>query len=284
MKHPVLFPGQHVAGGALRRKGAEAKGVPAADLQRTAHAHRTAQPGLHQQGRVIQKCVSGKDIQLLPLDSEPGGNTVLYNFPTGHAQGDGEQVLPNDGFLPGQRVIPAHDNPPGLPIGQADVVIFGGLDGFQKEPKVQLPPVQPFPDVVPVGAVQLIPHTGVQAGKAAQGLRQHPGGAGLHTAQRHGAADQVVLVRKIPAGLVHQGDDFLRPLLEEHTRIGKGHLPLAANEQIGPQRLLQIRQLAADGGLGDMELLRRLGNIARLGHRQKILQQPQIQRIRPPSF
>ena len=80
------------------------------------------------------------------------------------------------------------------------------------------------------------------------------------------------MIGQIPFSLFHQREDLRRPLLEQHAGIGQGDLPFAAQQQFGAQSLFQVRQLPADGGLGDVEQFRRPGDVPHFGHCQKIFQ------------
>ena len=206
---------------------------------------------------------------------------ILYDLPPGHDEGPGQQVLPIQAGLLSQGIVPAHQHPPHLLTGQAEKVVFGHLYRFHQDAEVQLSLVQFLPDIVPDAAIKIILYLGILSGETLQSLGQHPGGPCLYTSDGHCAAQQVIQVRHVPKGLFHQCDDLLRPLLEQHPRLGQRHLALTSNHQRRAHILLQIHQLAADGGLGNVELFRGAGDIPVFCYRQKILQQSNIHIVHP---
>ena len=72
--------------------------------------------------------------------------------------------------------------------------------------------------------------------------------------------------------LVHQGNDFLRPSAKEHPLRREAHTPATSIQEGDAHFLLQVRHLARQSGLGDMQPLRRLGNALLPGHHEEIFQ------------
>ena len=62
MEYPVLFPGQYMAGGTLRREGDKAEVFAAANLKAASGADHTAQPCLYQKSGIVNEVMAGKHI------------------------------------------------------------------------------------------------------------------------------------------------------------------------------------------------------------------------------
>ena len=76
------------------------------------------------------------------------------------------------------------------------------------------------------------------------------------------------------SALLHQGEDFLGALAENHALLGEGDFPGALGapyQQLLAQLLLQGFQLGGEGGLGQVQGLGRGGDALFPGHRQKIM-------------
>ena len=99
-----------------------------------------------------------------------------------------------------------------------------------------------------------------------------PHGLGFPAADIHVPADG--RLRRVEFGLrlLHQRDDFLRPLAEKHPFLGERDFSFSAQEQRFPHFFLKLHHLARKGGLGDVQGLRRPGYGFLPGHRQKVTQ------------
>lgn len=87
---------------------------------------------------------------------------------------------------------------------------------------------------------------------------------------------------ELPGRLLRQLYDLLSPAAQQHPGLRQNDVVLAATEQLDSQLLLQLHQLAGQGGLRQMEQRRRPGDVLLPGHSQKILQRPKFHRAAPP--
>ena len=78
---------------------------------------------------------------------------------------------------------------------------------------------------------------------------------------------------------VHQFQNLLCPLAQQHTILGQNDLPVSPDHQLLAQLLLQFFQLSGQGGLGQVQGLGRRRNILLSGYRQKVLQHSQFHSI-----
>ncbi|MNE43317.1 hypothetical protein D3C80_1374870 [compost metagenome] len=106
------------------------------------------------------------------------------------------------------------------------------------------------------------------AAQGGQGDRQHTGQRRLDCAQLQSPA-QLAAVAQVRRDAVVDGQDFPRPLHRQMPGFGEHRQSPRAVEQQGIELLLQAAHMQTDGGLGEVNGLRRAGEGAVLGNRDQ---------------
>ena len=98
------------------------------------------------------------------------------------------------------------------------------------------------------------------------------------------AGELLRLVPEVPFRLVRQGDQFLRPALEQHAGLRQDDVVVAPDKELDPELLLQLHDLAGQGGLCHMEHLRGPGDVFLPGDGQEVVQNAKFHRshLLPP--
>ena len=107
----------------------------------------------------------------------------------------------------------------------------------------------------------------------------HP--VGLAGADVDISADRLFRAHNLFFCPVHQLQDLLCPLAQQHPVLGQGDFSVSPNHQLLTQLLLQLFELSGQGGLGQMQRLGRRRDVLLSGYRQKILQHAQFHSFTP---
>ena len=100
-------------------------------------------------------------------------------------------------------------------------------------------------------------------------LRQQAHAVGLSSSDRHVAHDVFVRTGDLLLCLLNQREDLLRPAAQNHALLGEYDFPGTLgppDQQLFSQILLHPLQLGGQGGLGDVQGLRRCGDALLPGH------------------
>lgn len=97
-------------------------------------------------------------------------------------------------------------------------------------------------------------------------------------------ASSSALCRKSLFVLSARGDQFLRPALEQHAGLRQDDVVVAPDKELDPELLLQLHDLAGQGGLCHMKHLRGPGDVFLPGDGQEVVQNAKFHRshLLPP--
>lgn len=120
--------------------------------------------------------------------------------------------------------------------------------------------------------------------KGRDAVGQAAGGQKLSAADGDGALQLFATVQEVPLGFIRKGEKLLRPALENHAILGENDVVIAAAKQLHTQLLLQIGDLAGEGGLRHVQLLGGPGEVFFPGDGQKIIQNAEFHGRSHPIF
>lgn len=194
----------------------------------------------------------------------------------------GQQIIAHPGGLGTGVVLGAHQ---AVKIGPQFTTVIG-TDVLQilqnRKGHIIGPLFALLPESVGIPPVQLHPSLGILLLKPPHQLGQEmPAGAVQIADLQNGGAGVLRLVHPLPGPLL-QVQHPLGVLQKEFPGPGQGDAAGGAMQQLDPQILFQGGDLVGDGGLGQIELLGRLGEIAVPGYRQEIAELFHSHKACPP--
>ena len=123
-------------------------------------------------------------------------------------------------------------------------MVFGFVDVAQKDTKIQQSLVQALTYVHGVPADDMKTDPGTALLELVCGPGDLPHTVGLPGADVDVPADGIVGPHNLFLCPVHQLQNFLRPLSQQHPLLGEGDLPAAPDHQLLAQLLLQLPELS----------------------------------------
>lgn len=146
-----LFPYKEIAAVQGRNEGPEHQILPVRRIagNEPVIGNHASHACFHHKGRIVGQIVGGHDVKL-PIPTHP----PLDFISGGHLGGSNERFLPYirhpDARFAGQRVILPEEQPPGVPIGQTDIVVPLRRHVPTEEGKIEEPFFQIIQGLFPV--------------------------------------------------------------------------------------------------------------------------------------
>ena len=172
----------------------------------------------------------------------------------------------------GMGGIEGHHQPGLLHRPEGHALLLLQVRGVPGEDHVVLPVEEPRGQGVCGGAVKGQQHPPVPPVEAPHQNREVAALIAPDVAQPQRPAETRRRVVDPVGGLAHPLQDGLGLLEEDLPRRGQAHGPGAAVKELAAQALLQEPDLLGDGRLGQVELLRRLGEAPVLRRRHEVFQ------------
>ena len=159
-----------------------------------------------------------------------------------------------------ERVIPPHQNAEPVPDGKRQCLILGSVNRPVHQSEINESLIQLLRHKLRISAGNVIANVGAAFFHALCRAGKIPDDIRLARADVNVARNGGIRHLYLAFGLLHQRENFLRPLAKDHSLVGEQHLagPLRSpNQQLLAQFLFQRLELDGKGGLGKMQRLRR---------------------------
>ena len=136
--------------------------------------------------------------------------------------------------------------------------------------------LHPLPDVIGVAAHNGEADPGVPLPERDDQPGEAAAGAEFPAADGNLAGELLPLLAEVQPGLFGEGEELLRPALEQKPVLGERDAAVAAGEQADAQLLLELCNLPGEGRLGEVERGRGLCYAPFSRNCQKVMQHPQF--------
>ncbi len=230
------------------------------------------------QGGVEEQAVGGGDPEPVHPLAHPGVHEPAVPEAPGDDQREVRQVAGGNRLFPGQGAVPAHEDAPGVADGKLEGAVLGLIHGVEQQAEVDQPLVQLLRDIGGIAAGDMEADMGVPLLEALGPLGEEADALGLARADVDVSGDGGVRGRQLASGLFYQVHDLSGALAEEDALLGQGDAAVASDKQGLSQLLLQVHQLAGQGGLGEVQAFRRAADALLTGYREEVTQDAQFHR------
>ena len=176
-------------------------------------------------------------------------------------------------------MIPAEKDAPRLFLGKPDIFKLRCIDRFHYETQIQQTVLDHLFDVIRHPIVKVKLNIRISLAEFSHPVCQGPTAHCFRGSDPDRPADHILLVSERVLQLIRQLYDRLCLLLEQISFVSQCNGTFSPDQKGRSHLILKLHQLTAEGGLGDVQDIRRSRNISFICYCKKVFQYTQFHAV-----